>query len=57
MMPLTPAPTTKAEQAIVDRIVEVIDAPGLTNHQAKTLLAKVYRMLEQEDRQEPTKSH
>ena len=28
MMPLTPAPTTKAEQAIVDRIVEVIDATG-----------------------------
>ncbi len=57
MMPLTHAPTTKAEQAIVDRLVEVIDATGLTNHQAKTLLAKVYRMMEQEDRQEPTKSY
>ncbi len=57
MMPLTHAPTTKAEQAIVDRIVEVIDATGLTSHQAKTLLAKVYRVMEQQDRQEPTKSH
>ncbi len=30
---------------------------ALTNPQAKALLAKVYRMLEQEERQEPQTSH
>ena len=45
-----PPPLSKPEQAIIDRIFEVIHATGLTNHQVKTLLAKVYRVIEQEKR-------
>ena len=52
-----PPPLSKPEQAIIDRIFAVIHVTGLTNHQAKALLAKVYRMIEQEERTEHKATH
>jgi hypothetical protein len=37
---------TEAENALIDRIFELINATGLTAHQAKNLLARVRRLID-----------
>lgn len=48
--------TTAAENAVIDRMFEVINATGLTAHQAKNLLARVRILIDLGDRMGPKTS-